>query len=404
MAHPDGRSWIGGASAVTQVDEMTFSGTFNADGDCITTLTAEDGTTTQTVVTTHTTTNLTDVRDEHLADLQADTQSLFSVITWAASGANKITGTANTPGVPFYAAFTDTDTGGTVTDDGSTTANSGPNDWNTAANWAESSVPVADDKVYFLEGTYSVYYGLDQSALASGGLYSLRIGAGYRGSIGDPVNSYYLKVDVSNVTSSATPQCVIGGQGSYSISGLLDNCFVTGCADSAEGVRLQGTCPNLVITGPNVKGTITLAPSFTATAIIIADAKESVLYIPETATWTSVVQNSGVVEVRADGEAGSSIVVSDNAELMLRFGTAAAKTVVTIDQYGGKITWNARGDISTISQYGGTFLSLAGAATPVVTTLDLYGGTFDATASGSQVTISTKNVYGGSFIQDLTGS
>ena len=140
-------NWTGGASAVAEVDSALFANTW-ASADTITsTMTAEDGSTTQTVQSTATSSTIeTGVRDVHLTDLQNSSNSMFVKVTFAASGSDTITGTAKTAGIPFYWTESVTTAGdGTlvITQDGSgaSTLSEGPNDWNVDSSVAEKPKP-----------------------------------------------------------------------------------------------------------------------------------------------------------------------------------------------------------------------------------------------------------------------
>lgn len=61
------------------------------------------------------------------------------------------------------------------------TANTGPNNWDNAANWSPSGVPVTGDDVRFEIGNVDCLYGLDQSAVT---LASLHIAMSWTGKLG----------------------------------------------------------------------------------------------------------------------------------------------------------------------------------------------------------------------------
>lgn len=62
-----------------------------------------------------------------------------------------------------------------------TTANTGPNNWDNAANWSPSGVPVTGDDVRFEIGSVDCLYGLEQSAVT---LASLHIAMSWTGKLG----------------------------------------------------------------------------------------------------------------------------------------------------------------------------------------------------------------------------
>ena len=198
-------NWIGGTTAAANVQSLTVGGTWAAGNTVRTTMTAEDGSTTQAVTTSAASSTIeTGVVDPHITDLNNSSQSLFSAVTWVKTGTTVVQGTADIAGVPFTMAGTVPAGSGTYGSLSTVVANAGPNDWNTAANFTEADettapVPGARDDVKILPHptdednagnpiSYDVLYGLDQSAID---LNTLRIPKSYRGSIGDSVNGYF---------------------------------------------------------------------------------------------------------------------------------------------------------------------------------------------------------------------
>ena len=119
--------------------------------------------------------------------LAASTHPYFAAVTWTNPSAGNIVATADTAGVPFVAALTETGAGtGAVTDFAATVANAGPNAWATAANWSDAAVPVNTDNVTVDRGP-AILWDLDQSAVT---LTSLRIMQSYNGPLGLPTQTF----------------------------------------------------------------------------------------------------------------------------------------------------------------------------------------------------------------------
>ena len=117
-----------------------------------------------------------------VALLNASTHPYFAAVTWSNPSAGNITGTADTAGVPFVAALTETGAGtGAVTDFSDTTASSGPADWSTALNWSDGSIPANSDTVIFSGTSNPCVYGLAQSGVD---LTTLEVKQSYTGAIG----------------------------------------------------------------------------------------------------------------------------------------------------------------------------------------------------------------------------
>ena len=158
--------FVGGAAAVAQVDTFTPGGTIEIGDIFILTSTGWDGVI-EVVTFTATDTTPANVSVGLIAAWNASTSSACIDVT--ASGTVTVILTADTAGVAFSVVGTTTEAGGGAADDqtfsrAATTKNEGPNDWSSVANWSEAAVPVADDDVY-IEGTFTILYGLAQSAI-----------------------------------------------------------------------------------------------------------------------------------------------------------------------------------------------------------------------------------------------
>jgi hypothetical protein len=170
---PSTNCFLGGATAVAQVDNLTVASTIEIGDIFIVTLTPEPNcegsvAATQSVSVTCTTTVAATTATEIYTALAASTLSLFAAITWTNPSSGVVRGTAKVAGVPFYCAATTTESGGGAADAqtftrAASTANAGPYDWNTAANWSTGAVPATGDTVY-IDGRAlnAILYGLDQ--------------------------------------------------------------------------------------------------------------------------------------------------------------------------------------------------------------------------------------------------
>jgi len=352
------RIWVGGTTGVAQVDTLQLSGTWAGDNTGITTtLTAEDGSTTQTVVTS-TAGTTTAARDAHLAALQASTNTLFLKVTWASSSTDSITGTATVAGVPFYAATTEDDSTGAVASDTTTTASAGPNDWNAVANWENgAAIPITTDKVY-ISGGYSIYYGLNQSAIA---LKSLHVGRSFTGTIGDPINGYYLRINTNNAAPN-TAWLNSGGDGVW-IKGTMPTVRIMGSVAGPNSVQVAGDVDNLIMVGPNVTGTVTCAASMVLDNVYMLRCAGARLILNASISSFDIIEmNSGTIDMYA--------------------------SVVDCYQNGGTINVHDAGAITGTStgleMRGGTMNYLSGEALPKVTK---YGGKLDLSKNTEQAVV-----------------
>lgn len=328
--------WNGGASTTAQVSTMTLNNNFNdSETDITVTLTAEDASTTQTVSITPAGTDESVIAAALQAALAASTQSLFAAVTWSVL-TTVVTGTAKIAGVPFYFGSAVTGGTGTITD-ATGTANSGPNDWNTAGNWSGGSVPISADDVLANGSTYSILFGLNQSAVA---LSSLRIGPTMLGTVGDTANGYELTID-------ATSLLIEAGRSAVRVHGDTTDTIITQTAPGDDAVVLGGAHSTLVIAGPLVVGGVRLK----------ASSSSSTLTFNNTASSARLV-------------AGASTTATN-----LRFGSGSAE-------------WSG-GNITNLDLFAGTFIQKG---TGAQTTVEVFGGTYDCRSSG---TIASLAIVGG---------
>ena len=399
------KAWLGGAAATTQVDTGTLAGTWEATDNITTTLTAEDGSTTQAVTTVAGSTTIETIRDSHLSDLQASTNNLFQRLTFAASSTNAITATANVSGVPFYIAGTTTETGGGAADAqtfsyASTTANTGPNDFNTAGNWSDSTVPTSTgDIVFFNQGAFDVLYGLNKAAVD---LNTLKVGSGYKGAIGDVEQGYYLIIDVSN----GTPSLVINGGKTVWLDGDFDKINIQRAMPSKNAIKFKGKTENVYISGSSVKGTITFGNSMAhitsginiysaapSAKIIVGSSVASIKNVFVSSGgqfWnssdveTEVRVTSGEYTQLAGSDTGPQIVLySIHGGIVKHYAAAPSSNsaVTTINLDGGEIDFSeSRGDdsatitVDTINQRGGNIMKGPVSATLAISTYNYFSG------------------------------
>ncbi len=337
--------WKGGAAAVAQVDTFTPGGTIEADDVFTITLTDEKGND-HALTAVAGGTSVNDVCESLLSAYEESTDSEWSQVTMEGVGSpgsyTAVTLTANLPGRPFYATAETTESGGGAADAQTfshtlTLLNSGPYDWNTSANWSLFAAP-ADEDVYFEDGSYSVYYGLDQSAIT---VASLNIAQSYTGYIGTEdcplsIGASILRIGYPLGTGEH------GGSGRININlGSVSSAisiFNSSTSSSDAGlppIRLNGTSSSNTLV--MYRGVVGLAcewstSQFTATSI-------TVHYMTAPATDCYLYLGPGV-------------------------------TVTTLTSYGGIITLNNTATITTLNAHGGA-LDFTQSQTPrTVTTLN----------------------------------
>ena len=368
-------------SAVAQLATNTVANTWAASDTLTTTLTLEDGVTTQAVVSTATSSTIeTGVRDVHLADLQASTLSEFLKITWAASSTDAITATAKTAGVPFYLAATESTAGSGTFTEVETTANAGPNDWNTAANWT-SAVPVGGDTVYFNRGSSSILYGLNQSSVSLAKFVSTDQ---YTGSIGDLNAGYYLQIDVNSTTGTPDGDSLTIGSGGLTtmIDGDSDIVIIRAKTGGLDMVKLKGNSKvdgSMRITD-GCSGTVNIAANYGLNRLTVSDSPRARVLIGSHAT-SFVFQSaaSGVVEITDRSMTGLDV---SGGTVTLK-GTSAVSGTGSIGQGQGTHIHGGNLNIQTTQ---GTFGRV-----------EMTGGNVSLTSQAQALTISKAYIYGGTY-------
>jgi hypothetical protein len=273
--------------------------------------------------------------------------------------------TADTAGVPFSCTVATTETGGGAADDqtidGATsstgtasTANSGPNDWSTAANWSAATVPVDNDDV-ILDGSNSMYYGLDQSSVEPTTLTIRQTFTGYCGLPKTNSNGYpeyreqYLKLGPAT--------CTIGlGEGSGSGRIKLDfTSDQTACTVIDTGRGAESGIPAVLLKGTNASNTLT-----------VLDGEVGVAYFSdETSTVATLTVMGGTVTSRA----GLTTLHLNGGTL--RHGGSAAVTTANVN--AGTLYYDSTGTATTVNLRGTVDCSEA-AGSRTFTTTNLYAG------------------------------
>jgi hypothetical protein len=353
--------WIGGASSVAQIDNLTVGGTIEAGDEFKITVTGEDGST-HTVQFDATDTSIATTVAGLVSAWNTDTNSLCTPIT-AADASPIVTLTADTAGVPFYVTVETTESGGGAADDqtfvrSADTANSGANDWNTAANWSGGAVPVADDDVYVEDAT--IYYGMDQDGIT---------------------------LDSLNITGSKIGQTVYDGYLPKYL--IIEPDILNIGASYGPGTKTQ-QAPILISTSDN-NTTINIYDSTT-------NSDQPAVWLKTNNTSQVINVFKGVVGVGwGSGETSTvdtiNILYSTNQTSDSKVYIGSGVTLESLNVHGGistclcGVTTGMTVDAGTISYYstddttGKTFVSLT-----------IKGGTFTATGPG---TITALNSIGG---------
>lgn len=362
------REWIGEATAVTQVDIFTPSGAIVAAQTVTIILTAEDNTTTQNVVVSAPDTTIAGLCTQIAADCNASSNPMFQRLTWS-DETTYVSATEKVPGRPFYSSETETLSGTfVITNDGTglSVLSAGPNDWNTAANWDATTVPITNDTALFNQGSSPVLYGLNQSAV---NLNELRFGRGYFGTIGDAVNGFYLQIDVNGSSGKVIS---INTNGSYIwLDGRFPTVYVTGIVADPNSLRFAGDIDNVYMSGTRVQGTVGFKTGMVLNNVYAHGCQGIRIELGETISALALVdQDAGSCEMKCTctlAEWGGSVQVA-----------IEDKGPATINHRGGTIKHNGSTDVLLYNGYSG-LLDLTNNKAPslTITASVLYNASID---------------------------
>ena len=235
--------------------------------------------------------------------------------------------------------------------------------WNTAASWSPSGVPVASDDVYFVSGSNNVTTGPSSAV----NLNSLNFGTKWTGT-------------AVKLTTNAT---------------------TVDYANKVGTVILEGT-----YTTVNVQATASDNPALkfddsTITTLRITGGSGTVL-IDENSTVSGSISIIGATSVRVEIEASATV---NAADVTLDSGKLISyEELDTITQHGGMVTMsNSAGTTNTITMYKG-IMKYQPTSSTTLTTLVMYGGYFDLRGCNAPShTITNASVYSGAMIDERNG-
>lgn len=335
--------WVGGAATATQVETFTLNNDFNDSETAVTiTMTDENGGTVPVSITP------SGVDEDVIAAqlqsaLAGSVNALFAAVTWTVAS-NVVTGTANTTGVPFYAASSVTGGAGTITDNESTSS-AGPHDWNTTGNWEGAALPVSTDDVR-VTGDVDIRYGLDQNAVA---LASLSVAKDYTGSIGDSANNYSLQIDATTVT-------IEGNGAHYLIDGTSTDVYVKRTSSGTGAVVLDGDIGTLHVNGPGVAGEVQVESGAVLDNVYLLSAPRGSVTVASGVTSLDLVEMDGGQFDNSSSlnGTGSSVRVSGGTYTQTDGALPGTAENGLIIQNRGAVKYNTEGTLAKANIHGGT--------------------------------------------------
>ena len=229
-------------------------------------------------------------------------------------------------------------------------------DWNTAANWNPSGVPVASDNVRIPPGSNAITTGLDQSAV---GLGEVVVQPGYTGTIG--TNLLFLRINPNRFVFSGTGAAWID----LGASAIDASVTATGSAGTGErGLYLIGSAVNVLSVSGGFVGFASRHGE--AGTVTTARVTGGSLWIGFGATVTSLEIASGDCQLSTGA---TSVVVDDGTLTTLE--TKAINTV-TINQ--GAASLNSTGLLTTLNINGGSVNFTRSGLPRTVTTVQINAG------------------------------
>jgi hypothetical protein len=383
--------WTGTATAAAQVDTITATDVEIADIFTLT-ITGWDGTSTA-VSFTATAATAANAVEGIKAAWNASTHALCTPVTADANSLDgTVTLTADTAGVAFSVAATETDGGGT--DDqtftrAATVASAGPKHWDAAGNWDTGSVPggAAGQDVYIESASGEILYGLDQSGIANA-LAGLHIEKTFTGKIG--VNGATGRAG----TYLEIPAAVVNIGYNYSgASATGSGRLMIDTGSTASTITVYATATASADSG---KPACRLLAASSSTDIRVMTGKAGIAYEPgETATiddltigYTSAAAADTAVTV------GSGLTVDDISK---RVGTLTLRSAcdALINESGACYLYGS-GTVGTLTINSGTVYS---STTGTITTVNATAGTLDLTGLLTARTITTLNLGNGGAIR-----
>jgi len=386
--------WIGGTIAVAQLETGSID---TVDG------TPADNTFTVTIGGVA----ISQVGDTDVATtaaalvvlLNASTHPYFAAITWANPSAGTITGTADTAGVPFTAALTETGIGtGTVTDFVETTANDGPNVWDTADNWEGGVLPGAADEAVLENNSDNIFWNIEGIAA----LNSLQIKQSYTGLMG--LNPDIFQQGETSSTESATEY-----RDTYMRSDIdtvdIGEHSGPGSPGGSKRIKIHNDIAGAATITVHDTGASTEDSAKPAIRFLFANASVDLIVLGARAGIGIATDKSGETSTMGDITFRSTSP-SDSITLgagvtwtnFTQFGGAnfmngAADVTLVLVENGSLTIEGSEYNIATLTQNGGSIIENhidSGGA--IITTLNLNGGTFDATGINDARTITTLNI------------
>lgn len=358
-------------SSANQVDTFTVTADSTSNTAVWTfTLTLSSGDTETVTYTEDGSPTTTEIATGLYNAWNASTKPHIAQITATNPSAGVVALTADTAGVPFSVALTNSDDG--TSSKTSTTANANPNDYGLGQNWSLDAIPTSSDNVVFDAGSVDALYTLNQSAVSIGA-FSVASGCSTKFGRFDNGKPQYLRIAPTSLQYDGNGQLAMFDIGSANISPVI-NAQGSPSSTGRYAVYIKGSDIATLTINKGIASVAAL-PNETSTVATLV-----VGYLTTLATDADVTVGSGVTLTTANQAGGK-----------LTLGCAA--TTVTSAQ-GSTLYTTGSGAITTCNVYGTAYLNSTG----TITTLNVYG-TVDLSKVRTARTITTTNIYPGATLK-----
>lgn len=327
--------------------------------------------------------------------LAASTIPEFAEVGWGVAG-NVVTGTHNTPGTPWTAAYAGTATATLAT----TTPATGPNFADAAGNWSSGTLPAAGDDVVFERSGVSALYGLTQFAATS--FASVTVRQSFTGTVGLPATN-----------AGAGGTLVPGGGGGYAeyrprflqLGGDPAVTIGDGAGTGSPRINLQvgagATTLNVLGTGPaadNPGSAVSLVNAGGGNTLNVVSGTVGVaVETGQAAGFASVRLSGGTVTLGA----GTSVATVAHEAGTLDCAVAPSGAL-TMARTAGVCTYHGAGAL-TATVYGGTLVYLSAGA--LTLTANGAGAKVDLSQDPRAKPVATAStVTGGAVLYDPAGT
>lgn len=266
----------------------------------------------------------------------------------------------------------------------------GSGDWTAVANWPDTgAAPVAADTVLLMRCIASRVLATNLPGAAAGVNYAgLQVGPEFRGKLGAVATPLYVGTVVADIRFGSL---------------YCQEAFLAVDAGDSSSINIDGTGsgPNaLHLLGPGTWANVRVRRGafvrIGATAVVtnlIVMGDNCHVMIESGATVTNIIQCGGVIDCEA---AVTNVTMTGG---IFNHQGSTTYNITALNLYGNaRFNYAASdGTITTANLYGNSLLNCDDGVgyARTITTVNRFGGTLDVRGAGNMVTLSTENSYSG---------